>query len=399
MLPLLLLVHLGPLFEFFHQAGYPPRFVVFLSGTTGSMKTSLALCLFHLFDGDGEKPEANFQDTEAALEMKLGGAHSRVLLVDDFCPAVTTASGKLKLARLELIIRFIGDQISKSRSTPTLKRAKEFAPAGCCIVTGESTGGTRSTLLRCLLLAIDRKDIDGNKLRIYQENPLLLQTHMVHFLHWCGYNGDSIIDFLKKEFLNERQSFMTVVAERRVVDCGATLMLVARLFLEYALSIGALESNDVEILAPLWRQVIEAALRSSEAATKELNPLSMYLSAVFNLRRSGRLPLASSSDAYSPEKHLGFLDGDLWWVRSDDLFKCVLQYWRGSGQIFPLRDGDIKKLLAANELIEVDHEVCNGRSKTLYMRKTSLDGRPRMLVLRSDSAQEYLERELKNFEL
>ena len=34
MLPLFLLLHLGPLFELFHEAGHPPRFVVFLAGTT-----------------------------------------------------------------------------------------------------------------------------------------------------------------------------------------------------------------------------------------------------------------------------------------------------------------------------------------------------------------------------
>ena len=400
MLPLLLLMHLGPLFELFRQAGHSPRFVTFLAGTTGSLKTSIALALFRLFEEDAEQPEANFLDTETALELKLGHACSRVFLVDDFCPAVTTASGKQKLAKLELIIRFVGDQISKSRSNPQLTLAEESTPAGCCIVTGESTGGSRSTLLRCLVLSVARGDIDGAALERYQTDPKLLQTHMNHFLIWCGNHGGLIIDFIKGEFPSERQHFASIVRERRLADTGACLMLTANLLLEYAVEVQAMKQEERSLCEDHWRKNLESAIKASEAATKDLDPVTMFLKALLDLRHAGKLPLAPEVASYSAEKHLGFQRGDQWWVRPTDTYQLAVKYWKGLGHIFPLRETEIRKLLAVNNLLEIEREnTADGREKILYTRKTSLPYRPRMLVLRIAAAQEHLERELGESEL
>lgn len=395
MLPLLLLMHLGPLFELFRQAGYPPRFVTFLAGTTGSLKTSLSLAFFRLFAEDSEQPEANFLDTETALELKLRSACSRVLLVDDYCPAVTTTSGKQKLSKLEMVIRFIGDQISKSRSNPKLTLAEESSPACCCIVTGESTGGSRSTLLRCLVLSITKGDIDGTALERYQQDPLLLQTHFNHFLAWCGERGDLIIDFLKRESPVERCHFTKCVRERRLADTGACLMLTARLLLQYAVDIRAVNHTDRLSYEAQWRQTLEIALDASETATRDLDPITMFLKALFDLRQGGKLPLAPESASYAAEKHFGFLRNDQWWLRPTDTHQLVVKYWKGLGHIFPLRENETRKLLAANNLIETEHEsTANGRGKTLYTCKSSLPNRDRMLVLRLDIARDHLEREL-----
>lgn len=397
-LPLFLLIHLGPLFELFKRAGHPPRFVTFLSGTTGSLKTSVALALFRLFQEDIDTPEANFFDTEASLEKKLGEAYGKVVLVDDFCPAVTTLSGKAKLAKLELVIRFIGDQISKSRCTPGMQSAAEYIPTGCCIVTGECTGGSRSSLLRCLVLPIERGDIDGNLLQLFQTQPQLLQTHLFHFLRWCGQNGSRIIQFIQREFLTERQSFISAVTERRLADTGAILMLVARIILQYALENRFFNEEHTTDLQSRWEAILKVALSTSETCTHELDPLVMYLTAVFSMFRTGKLPLADSADIYSAERHTGFQDGNCWWLRPDDTFQAVKRYWKSAGQIFPLRDSDIRKQLHAHNLIEVTVEQRNGREKILYTKKSStLPGRPRFLVLRANDAADYLEHEQEIF--
>ena len=397
-LPLFLLIHLGPLFELFKRAGHPPRFVTFLSGTTGSLKTSVALALFRLFQEDIDTPEANFFDTEASLEKKFGEAYGKVVLLDDFCPAVTASSGKAKLAKLELVIRFIGDQISKSRCTPGMQSATEYIPTGCCLVTGECTGGSRSSLLRCLVLPIERGDIDEELLQLFQTQPQLLQTHLFHFLRWCGQNGSRIIQFIQREFLTERQRFISAVTERRLADTGAILMLVARIILQYALENRFLNEAYTTDLQSRWEASLKVALSTSEACTHELDPLVMYLTAVFSMYRTGKLPLADSADTYSAERHVGFQDGNCWWLRPDDTFQAVKRYWKSAGQIFPLRDSDIRKQLHVHNLIEVTAEQRNGREKILYTKKSStLPGRPRFLVLRANDAADYLEHEQESF--
>lgn len=34
------------------------------------------------------------------------------------------------------------------------------------------------------------RDENGNLLRWFQDHPIVLQTHMHHFLHYCGLEGD-----------------------------------------------------------------------------------------------------------------------------------------------------------------------------------------------------------------
>ena len=393
-LPLFLLIHLGPLFNLFRVADCTPRFVTFLAGTTGSLKTALTMCIYQLFEGLIDKPPANFYDTAAALEQKLGAAYSQVLLVDDFCPAITASNGKEKLSRLETVIRLVGDSISKSRSTPNQKLAKEFSPVGCCIVTGESTGGSRSTLLRCLVLPISRGDLNGNLLRRYQRQPQLLQTHLFHFLNWAGANGDSIVKYLQKHFPEEREAFTPCVREFRLVDTGAILMMTAHLILWYASDIGMLSAEQFSATSALWRNTLKQALQISECSTRELNPLAMYLSALMELRNSGKLPLASSQSSYIAADHVGYIVGDQWWLRPSTVFQEIIKYWKSCDRLFPLQDNDVRKLLAQHELIEVEHGSRDGQARVYYTKKTTLEGRPRMLVLRTDAAKAYLEREL-----
>ncbi len=396
-LPLFLLAHLGPLFELFADAGYVPRFVTFLNGRTGSLKTSMALCLYRIFSELKDTPEANFNDTETALEIKLGTAYSRVLLVDDFRPPVTAAAGRQNLEKLEKIIRFVGDRISKARSNPELGRAKEFPPTGCCLITGEDTGGSHSSLLRCLVLSIEKGDIDGRKLQKYQDDPILLQTHMYHFLCFCGEHGDQFVHYIKENFKKERDYFSSRVHERRIADTGATLVLVAHIFLCYAASVGAVTESGIRPLEQKWRAIITQALRFSEDYSKEKNPCAMYLGALFDMYQSGRVAIASEISTYEPTKHIGYAKDGEWWLRKNDLYRLVVQYWGGLGVTFPLSIVKVNEALDDQGLIGISYQVSDGTEKKLYSKRSSLEGRPHMMVLYVSKAQSYLQQELGEY--
>lgn len=397
LLPLFLLAHLGPLFELFADAGYVPRFATFLNGRTGSLKTSTALCLYKIFDELKDTPEANFNDTETALEIKLGTAYSRVLLVDDYRPPVTAAAGRQNLEKLEKIIRFVGDRISKARSNPELGRAQEFPPTGCCLITGEDTGGSHSSLLRCLVLTIEKGDIDGRLLQKYQDNPRLLQTHMYHFLRWCGAHGDRLVRLIKENFKKERNYYAIKVSERRLVDTGATLVIVAHIFLHYAASVKALDENTMRSWEQEWRAIIARALKHSEDYSKERNPAAMYLSALFDMHQSGKVMISSEINTYEPTKHIGYAKEGEWWLRKNDLYRMVIQYWSGMGVTFPLSITKVNEALDDQGLIGVSYQVSDGVEKKLYSKRSSLEGRPHMMVLFVSKAQSYLQRELGEY--
>jgi len=376
------------MYTLFQAAGLAPEFVIFLNGQTGSLKTAVVQVLFRLFKELPETPEATFRDTKAALEVKIGAACNRVLVVDDFQPAVTAAAGRDNLDKLEHIIRLFGDGIAKSRSNAELGRAKEFKPAGCCVITGEDTGGSQSSLLRCLVLSIKKGDIDGAKLKFYQDNPQILQTHFFHFLQWCGANGDAIVEFLKQNFQSEREFFARVVREPRQADIGATLMLTARILLHYAEHTLALSTVSVQTE---WRDAIVELLRYSEEQSRELDPALMYAKALLDLQAAGKIHIAPSQSDYTPGHHIGFAKEGCWWLFPKEAYTNVVRYWREEGTLFPLKAEKVHALLCKEHLIESSKENRKGREKILYTKKSTLEGRPRMLVLRVEQAREYVE--------
>lgn len=390
MVPLMLEAHLAPLVQLFDQAGHVPRFVVFLNGTTGSLKTSISMCIYRLFQQQKESPEANFTDTETALEVKLASTHSRVLVVDDFQPPVTASAGKTKLERLEMIIRFVGDRIGKARSNCELGLVEQCPPSCCCVVTGEDTGGSHSSLLRCLVLRLRKGDIDGPRLKRFQDDPLLLQTHFYHFLAWCGRHGESIIRMIRDEFEVQRQFFSQVAKEPRLIDTGATLHITANILLQYGAEIGAVP--DSEQVYDQWTRALYTALQLSEEYSHSMDPLAMYLQALFDLNQSGKLAVAPCEEAYVPEKFFGYKAGDYWWLHARTIFPHIVRYWNEFGVRFPLSVGKIIELLAHHGLIEMDHETRNSKVKILYSKRSSLPGRPRMLVLNAPAAKIYLEK-------
>lgn len=396
MVPLFLLAHLGPMFKLFEQAGHVPRFLGFLSGRSGSLKTAMSLCLFRLFAEQPDSPEANFKDTDTALEIKLGEINSRVLVVDDYRPPVTATNGRQNAERLESVVRFVGDRISKSRSNPELGKAKEFAPSGMVLVTAEDVGGSHSSHLRMLVLSISKGDVDGKKLRRYQENPLLFGTHMFHFLVWCGQQGDRIINMITSDFPREREYFEGILQELRLVDTAVTLTLTARILSNYVMECGAVQGQAQAQLADLWRAAILQAVTASESLSKEANPVCLYLNAFFNLWEHGEINIAPSVEAYTSGISDGYIKDGCVWLWQKEVYGKIRKYYQRFDLLFPLTLEQTSVHLADAELIDVVYENRGGTTKRLFVKRSALPERQRMMVLRVEQARKYLEHELSS---
>ncbi len=83
---LFLVSHLGVMFSQFEAAGFSPRFVTYVYGSSGNLKTSVSKVFFKMLKDDYNDISANFNDTMTALEIKMGTTKDEVLLVDDYCP-------------------------------------------------------------------------------------------------------------------------------------------------------------------------------------------------------------------------------------------------------------------------------------------------------------------------
>lgn len=89
--PLLALVYLSPLDEFFRQAGCEPAFVTMLTGPTGTMKSTLAVGTLPLRTVYGKKSARELQRHQNALEVKGFSLEDTLMVVDDFYPSAYKA--------------------------------------------------------------------------------------------------------------------------------------------------------------------------------------------------------------------------------------------------------------------------------------------------------------------
>lgn len=393
MLCLFLVAHLGPMFELFKAAGCLIRFVTALVGPSGSLKTAVVTCLYKLYDKVGNVSVASFLDSIASIELSIAKAIGCVQIIDDLRPPVTASESGTMAAKAEQIFRIFGDGNSKGRSSPNLQQRFTPAPSCCGLITGEDIVGSSSSLMRCLILRIDKGDFDGNLLRWFQDHPIVLQTHMHHFLHYCGLEGDKIVSYIQNEFPRQRAVFSQSIREPRLVDTAAILQVMAQILLNYAGTIGAFTSEYLSELKISFQQSIMNAVILSENSSREMNPVAMYLRALFDMVQNGTIVLAPSSGDCRSSEHTGYVRDGCWWLRNRDIYPKVTQYWNRMGVMFPLKERNILRMMADNNIIEIDYEG----AKKLYSRKSALEGQPRMMVLNVAIAQDYLRQELEEF--
>ena len=392
-IPLFLVAHLSPMFNLFSAAGHIPRFVTFLSGRTGSMKTSLSLALFRLFQEQLSSPEASFKDTETALEMKLGEGNGKVILLDDYRPPVTSQDGKANLAKLESVVRAAGDRIGKSRSNAELGKAREFLPSSCVVVTGEDLGGSQSTQLRMLILTISKGDVKGEVLKRYQDDPLLISTHMFYFLEWAGKYAEHIIALISEMVQAYRVDVAHAFKEARAADNAIILATTARLLHHYGKAINAFEPGMDQVFLNRLLNAVGKAGQESEAVAQGQNPVCMYLKAFFEMLEQKDIRIAPDIDCYEAGVHVGYAEDGCLWYYQNKVFAQVVNYWKRLNVMFPLTCEKANEHLYGAGLIMISQEKRDGRIKRLYSCRSSLPGRPRLMVLDQALARNYLENE------
>ena len=118
---------------------------------------------------------------------------------------------------------------------------------------------------------------------------------------------------------------------------------------------------------------------------------SPYLRAFFDMWDRKEIEVAPEVKAYEAGKHIGYANGEALWLWHHELYNRVCRYWQKSGIVFPLTEGKMNEHLDAAVLIRVAHETRGCGSKKLYVCKSSLPNRSRMLVLNEALARQYLD--------
>ena len=126
---------------------------------TNSRKTSLVLALAKIFGRNNLVADAEFATaTNCGIEKVLGTYHDAPVIVDDFKPGATPMQQKALDGKLDELLRFYGNRVTKKRMTDFMPAGskKYFPISGGCIITMEIVNGVQSSLSRMFLVELKR---------------------------------------------------------------------------------------------------------------------------------------------------------------------------------------------------------------------------------------------------
>ena len=244
-----------------------------------------------------------------------------------------------------------------------------------------------------LILSISKGDVNGEVLKRYQDDPLLISTHMFYFLEWAGKYAEHIIALISEMVQAYRVDVAHAFKEARAADNAIILATTARLLHHYGKAINAFEPGMDEVFLNRLLNAVGKAGQESEAAAQGQNPVCMYLKAFFEMLEQKDIRIAADIDCYEAGVHVGYAEDGCLWYYQNKVFAQVVNYWKRLNVLFPLTCEKTNEHLYGAGLIMISQEKRDGRIKRLYSCRSSLPGRPRLMVLDQALARNYLENE------
>lgn len=397
--PLIATALLGPLFQLFSSVGdeYRPSFVTFINGQSGSLKTAVAKVLFTMFNADNAKVPASFKDTATSMEIRLKESRSSVALIDDYY-ATGLSSVKYDMQKsLETIIRFVGDGTSRNRSNANLEDVKGTRPEGMVVITGEDTDGQLSTLLRCLVINVEKGTFNGKQLEMFQQNKLLWSTFLATFIDYVEMYYLQIQELIKNNFSTGREHYKDYFSDLRQVDQMVQLHLTYRILEGFLVALGGNEENIYNIGESCIDGCAEAVKLSHEYAI-ENSAENQFPITVYNMIIKRELNIAVTRQQYNNNvsSYDGFETEEYYILDFERLYAKVLAHYKRINKRFNLAKGACKSSLYKADLLEVEYENRGtGKEKLLYEKKYQIGtSRIRLLTIRKESLCNFITNQL-----
>ena len=283
-MPILATVYLSPLKSLLSRNDILADFILFIQGQSGTRKSSLvATALSHFGKFDRDNFPCSFRDTLNSIEKKSFILKDTINVVDDFNPENV---GSKKLDIVEKLFGMYGDRTGRTRmSQDGLTLREPYVARGLCIVTGEMLPEVaQSRIARSLIVNIQPDSLDLSKLSEIQENTAELAYCMMNFIKWCINNENSVIEYAKNMFKNNREySKNNNDVHGRTREIINILPIGFTLFTLFARQQGLLSDEDKSKLDTKIIEVLNTLVEEQTQEVKELKPVQMFYSAIEEL--------------------------------------------------------------------------------------------------------------------
>lgn len=207
----------SPLNHFLKAAGCEPKFVLFLSGKTGSRKSTLAALMLSFFGKfTASELPLSFRDTPNSILHNAFSLKDVLTVIDDLHPSSRQEEQRMN-GTAQAVMRAYGDRTGKGRLRADSTPMESRPPQGNAIITAEFAPDIgESGTARYFPLELKEKDVDLETLTAFQKVAAdgTLQRCMYAYTQWIKetflYSEEAkqeFTHFLNSRFLSCRDEF------------------------------------------------------------------------------------------------------------------------------------------------------------------------------------------------
>lgn len=385
--------HLGFLLHWLKQGGQVSMFALYLRGKTGSLKTAVASEISNVFDHDRTHATIRMTSTAASISTALAMSRDTCLCIDDFSNSSLPDSRKSE-SNAELVIRAIGDGVLPSKmNVQDFSKIVRNTVRCAVIMTGEeklSLGA--SSLLRVIEVPIDEHTFVGEHLQVFQESPEIMRNYFALFVQYLSIHGQEITAAYSRLQNIYRQEYARTFKDKRYVDAAVLLRITADTISNFAQFCGA--SLSCELLARLQNSIATGVNHNAQEASTQIPELRFLIALTASIDTSPNSKIALSEDTYVGNEisFVGFWEQgqDFLWIRWDSAVSLVYSYYQRVGEYWLTKESTVKERLLQQGLSKGKLKG-EGSTGNEYLIRAKKGKRQRMLVLRMNAVQKYME--------
>ena len=366
MLPLLSFTFLSPLNHFLKAAGCEPKFVLLLSGKTGSRKSTLAALMLSFFGKfTASELPLSFRDTANSILLNTFYLKDVLTVIDDLHPSSRIEEPKMN-GTAQAIMRAYGDRTGKGRLRADSTPMESRPPQGNAIITAEFAPDIgESGTARYFALELKEKDVDPETLTAFQKevDAGTLQRCMFAYTEWIRecflFSEESVRDFQKylhSRFLFYRDSFRKggTQCHGRVPETVAQLEIGMEFFLRFLHERGGFADDWCRGIFERFQTILARLAKKQSDSIDEDKPTHVFIRKLFALLDSGKASVVSKdcTHDFKPANHIGYEDGTFFYLLGETAHAKVRELCDDQGEIFTIKYKALLKALAEENLID-----------------------------------------------
>ena len=392
--PLLAFAFLTPLNEFLRQAGCMPKFTLFLTGRTGTRKSTIAALILSFFGAfTSTDLPMSFQDTANSITANAFTLKDVLTCIDDFYPSDNAEMKKLNTTA-QKIMRAYGDRTGRGRMRADCTLMENRPPQGNAIITGELRPDVgESGIARCFPLELKDGDVNLAYLTEYQEEAAqgVYRRTMFAYTEWlkrrfiCDDDHEEkfvkrlreLYDFYRSDFLSHG-----VKCHGRLPEIVACLMIGMRFFLYFLKENGVIFQDEKDEEIKNFSDLLLRVAAQQAVDIEYEKPANIFVRKLYALMESGDVVLKrkGSPGDYTPNFFSGIVNSDYLMIHLDSVFPLIKKLCNDSGEAFPYTKNSIMKALVEEGIAEPGRQsttrvtkIQNFSMRLLYLRKDKTD--------------------------